>query len=101
MNGTGGGHLHIPQNNEAYGTGETPLIQKNGDPACDQLYTTGFALLGLHEAVAATGDVELKKAEDKLADFLVRVQTRSERHPELSGAWMRAFDFQRWDYWAS
>ena len=22
-------------------------------------------------------------------------------HPELDGAWYRAFDFRRWDYWAS
>ena len=39
-----------PQSNEAYGVSETSLIQSPGDPASDQLYTTGFALLGLHEA---------------------------------------------------
>ena len=57
--GTGGGHYQIPQSNEAYGTGETPLIQKNGDPVSDQLYTTGFVLFALHEAVAA-----LKRGQD-------------------------------------
>ncbi len=99
--GTGGGHYHIPTSNEAYGTGETPLIQNNGDPASDQLYTTGFALLGLHEAVAATGDTKLKEAEDRLAQFLCRVQIRSEKVPYLNGWWFRAFDDVRWDYWAS
>ncbi|HTE19134.1 MAG TPA: hypothetical protein VK689_12225, partial [Armatimonadota bacterium] len=58
----GGGHLQVPTSNESYGTGETPLIQRNGDPVSDQLYTTGFALLGLHEAAAATGDHGLRRA---------------------------------------
>ena len=101
LGGTGGGHYQIPQSNEAYGTGETPLIQKNGDPASDQLYTTGFALLSLHEAVAATGDPKLKAAEDKLAQFLCRVQIRSKDVPYLNGWWFRAFDDNRWDYWSS
>ena len=48
-----GGFYQTPQRNEDYGTGETPLLQQNGDPVSDQLYTTGFALLGLHEAVGA------------------------------------------------
>jgi len=39
--------------------------------------------------------------EDKLAAFLCRVQVRSEAHPELDGAWFRAFEFRRWEYWAS
>jgi hypothetical protein len=101
LGGTGGGHYQIPQSNEAYGTGETPLIQQNGDPASDQLYTTGFALLGLHEAVAATGDKSLKKAEDRLAEFLCRIQVRSPEFPWLNGTWFRAFDDRRWEFWAS
>jgi hypothetical protein len=101
LGGTGGGHYQIPQSNETYGTGETPLIQQNGDPASDQLYTTGFALLGLHEAAAATGDKTLKQAEDKLAEFLCRIQTRSEKVPYLNGWWFRTFDDRRWEFWAS
>ena len=101
LGGTGGGHYQIPQSNEAYGTGETPLIQQNGDPASDQLYNTGFALLGLHEAVAATHDPKLKMAEDKLAEFLCRIQTRSTKLPYLNGWWFRAFDDRRWEFWAS
>ncbi|MFN7140155.1 MAG: hypothetical protein ACK4UN_12545, partial [Limisphaerales bacterium] len=101
IEGTGGGHYLIPQSNEAYGTAETPLIQQNGDPASDQLYITGFALLGLREAVGATGDPKLKQAEDKLTEFLCRIQVRSETKPYLNGWWFRAFDDRRWDYWAS
>ncbi|HEX8525108.1 MAG TPA: hypothetical protein VF669_22845 [Tepidisphaeraceae bacterium] len=101
LRGTGGGHFQIPQSNEAYGTGETPLIQSNRDKASDQLYTTGFALLALHEAVGATKDPTLLDAENRLAAYLCRIQSRSEKFPWLDGAWFRAFDFGKWDYWSS
>ena len=97
----GGGHLHAPASNEAYGTGEAPLAQVNGDPVSDQLYTTGFALLGLHEAAAATGDPRYRNAENRLAEYLCRIQVRSTDYPFLDGAWFRAFDYSRWDYWGS
>jgi len=97
----GGGHFQVPASNESYGTGETPLIQKNGDPVSDQLYTTGFALLGLHEAAAATGDARLRAAGDRLAGYLCRIQVRAPGHPYLDGAWFRGFDYGRWDFWAS
>jgi hypothetical protein len=97
----GQGAYHPPTSNEAYGTTEAALIQNDGDPVCDLLYTAAFAFLGLHEAAAATGDAAFKEAEDKLARFLCRIQVRSERRPELDGAWFRAFDFHRWEYWAS
>jgi len=95
------GYMRPPQSNEAYGTGEAPLIHQNGDPVADLLYTCNFTLFGLHEAAAATGDPFYRKAEQKLVDFLLRVQVRSTAHPELDGAWFRAFDFDRWDYFAS
>ncbi len=98
---TDDGYYRIPRTNEEYGITETPLIQENGDPASDQLYTCGFALLGLHEAAFATGDTGLKTAEDHLARYLCRIQVRSEQHPNLDGAWFRAFDFRKWDYWSS
>ena len=87
--------------NEDYGTGECALIHANGDPATDLLYGGNFALLGLHEAAAATGSAELKAAADRLAEFLIRVQVRSSQRGELDGVWFRGFDFKRWDYWGS
>jgi len=95
------GRHRPPESNEQYGTNESTLLQENGDPVCDLLYTCNFAFLGLHEAAAATRDPFYKEAEDKLAEFLCRVQVRSEKHPELDGAWYRAFDYKKWDYWAS
>ena len=97
----GKGAYGPPQSNEAYGTSEAPLIQQNGDPLCDLLYTSNFALVGLHEAAAATGDPDYAHAADRLSTFLCRIQIRSDHHPELEGGWFRAFDFGRWDYWAS
>lgn len=97
----GKGQFGPPKSNSTYGTSEAPLLQQNGDPVCDLLYTTNFAFLGLHEAAEATHDLLYSRAEDKLANFLCRIQIQSERHPELAGGWFRAFDFGRWDYWAS
>lgn len=97
----GHGAYWPPRSNEEYGTREAPLLQRNGDAVSDLLYTSNFALLGLHEASEATGDALYRAAEDRLARFLCRVQTRSAAHPELDGAWYRAFDSQRWEYWGS
>ena len=79
-------------NNEDYGTFEAPLNQENDDPVSDFLYTSNFALLGLHEAAAALDDPKIKAVEDKLADFIIRIQARSTEHPDLDGAFFRAFD---------
>jgi len=97
----GKGMYPPPASNQDYGGTEASLIQQNNDPVCDLLYTTNFAFLGLHEAAAATGESTYLEAEDKLAEFLCRIQVSSQSHPELAGTWFRAFDFQRWEYWGS
>ncbi|MFM7816906.1 MAG: hypothetical protein ACKPGI_08055, partial [Verrucomicrobiota bacterium] len=90
-----------PTSNGAYGTAETTLIQENGDPNTDLLYTANFALVGLHEAAAATGEGLYCDAEDRLARFLCRIQIRSDAQPQLDGGWFRGFDYRRWEYWGS
>jgi len=90
-----------PASNEDYGKHEAALIQANGDPVADLLYTTNVAFLGLHEAAAATDESLYQDAADLLAAFLCRCQVRSDRRPELNGAWFRAFDFGRWEPWGS
>ena len=97
----GKGMFPPPDSNEAYGGGEASLIQQNGDPVTDLLYTANFAFLGLHEAASATGDPRITEAEEKLARFLCRIQIRSEARPSLDGGWFRAFDYRRWEHWAS
>ncbi|MEO9004613.1 MAG: hypothetical protein ABI288_07740, partial [Ginsengibacter sp.] len=87
--------------NESYGKKEAPLIQENGDKVSDLLYTCNFTFLGLHEAYATTGDMQYKRMADRLAEFLIRVQVKSEKHKELDGGWFRAFDYEQWEYWGS
>ena len=97
----GHGMFPPPKSNAAYGSSEAPLIQRNGDPVCDLLYTSNFAFLGLNEAAAASGDQDCRDAADRLARFLCRVQVRSPAQPSLDGGWFRGFDFQRWEQWGS
>ncbi|MGV3771902.1 MAG: hypothetical protein ACO1QB_03310 [Verrucomicrobiales bacterium] len=98
---SGGGHYQRPASNELYGTMETPLMHEKDDPVSDQLYVAGFALLGFHEADPVLKDAKISEAADKLAGYLCRIQNRSEKIPYLDGSWFRAFDFHRWEAWAS
>ena len=95
-----GGHNGRTKSNASYGTAESPLNFHNDDKVADMLYTCNFIFLGLNEAVHATGNETYKKSLDKLGDFLLRIQVKSDAHPDIDGAWFRAFDFGRWDYWA-
>lgn len=95
------GQCRPPQSNAEYGTAEAPLLQVNGDPVCDLLYTTNFAFLGLHEAAAVTGEKFYSQAEERLSKFLSRIQVESQKHSALDGGWYRAFDYRNWQYWAS
>jgi len=88
-----------PRSNAAYGKNEASLIARNGDPVSDLLYTTNFAFLALHEAAAATGDKDIIEAENRLAEFLCRIQVKSDAQPAVDGGWFRAFDFGRWEHW--
>ncbi|MCY2927274.1 MAG: hypothetical protein NT031_17940, partial [Planctomycetota bacterium] len=101
LGSVGHGRYGAPASNEKYATAEAPLIQANGDAVADMLYTSNFAMVSLTEAAAAVGDARLGLAADKLAEFMVRIQVSSTAHPELHASWFRAFDYKRWDYWAS
>ncbi|MCP4452028.1 MAG: hypothetical protein GY809_11245, partial [Planctomycetes bacterium] len=90
--GLSGGQYGPTPSNRAYGTNEAPLIQKNGDPSADMLYTTNFAFFGLQEAAMATGDPLYQNAISNMADFLIRIQCQSKTHADLDGAWFRGFD---------
>jgi hypothetical protein len=90
-----------PSSNADYASDEQPLMQNGDEPLTDALYSLNFALLGLREAVGATGDARYAAAERALSDYLVRIQVVSDAHPELAGSWFRAFDYDKWEYWAS
>lgn len=99
--GSGKGKFGRTLSNKDYGLHEAPLIFTNGDPVADMLYTSNFAFFSLNEAAHATGNEQYKTAVRKLSDFLTRIQVKSERHKDLDGAWFRAFEYNRWEYWAS
>ena len=90
-----------PSSNADYGVREASIIQNNGDPCADLLYTTAYAFLGLHEAALATGAPDICAAASKLEEFLCRIQVVSREHPYLDGSWMRGFDFDLWEYYGS
>lgn len=90
-----------PQSNDSYGTTEASLIQQNGDPATDLLYTANWAYIGLHEAALVLGDKKISDACDKMTEFFCRIQVTSSEHPYLDGCWMRSFDIDKWEYWGS
>lgn len=101
LGGAGQGRYGRTKSNKEYGLHEAPLIFTNGDPIADMLYTSNFAFFSLNEAAHATGNPEYHKAVEKLADFLVRIQVKSEKHNDLDGAWFRGFEYDKWEYWAS
>ena len=90
-----------PRSNADYGVREASIIQGNGDPCADLLYTTAYAFVGLHEASLALESDSLATAASKLEEFLCRIQVASRDHAYLDGSWMRAFDFELWEYYGS
>lgn len=99
--GKGKGMFKELNKNSDYGSDEGSLVFRNGEKAACMLYTCNFALFSLNEAATATGNKKYKDAVDKLSDFITRIQVQSKKHKDLDGAWFRAFDYGRWDYWAS
>lgn len=95
------GRFGKTNSNAEYGLHEAPLIFTNGDPIADMLYTTNFAYFGLNEAYHATKNAKYKSALDKMSDFLIRIQVKSDKYKDLDGAWFRGFEFDKWEYWAS
>lgn len=101
LGGANKGRYGRTSSNAEYGLHEAPLIFENGDPIADMLYTSNFAFFSLNEAAHATGNEEYHQALNKLSDFLTRIQVSSDQFEDLDGAWFRAFDFDRWEFWAS
>lgn len=99
--GKGKGMFRELKSNNDYGSDEGSLISQNGQKISCMLYTNNFAVFSLHEAALATGNAEYMKAVKNLSDFLTRIQVQSSRHKDLDGAWFRAFDYGKWEYWAS
>jgi len=94
--------------NSDYGNHESPVIQKNGDPCSDSLYTASFAMLTLLEAqkaMEAIGNDELAEKyrayTTTLSDYHVRIQQICKEDPAYNGVWFRGFDFEKWETYGS
>ena len=96
----------FPANSE-YGKHEAPVIQKNGDPCSDSLYTASFAMLTLFEAEESMKAINNTALAQKyhgytraLSDYHVRIQQVG-KNTELNGIWFRGFDFEKWETYGS
>ena len=98
---TGWGSYPPPSSNSGYGGNESPVIQVDGDPAADMLYTINFGFFALNEAARATGNADYIAGADKLAEFLVRIQSVSDSRADLADTWFRSFDYDRWEIFGS
>ena len=105
----GYGIIDLPpfSKNSDYGTAEAPVIQKNGDPCSDSLYTSSFAMMALNEAYAAMAAIGNSTLAEKfgnyatsLSDYHVRIQQVSTK-AQYNGAWFRAFDYEKWETYGS
>jgi hypothetical protein len=95
------GHYPAPSCNADHGRGEAALVQFNGDPACDLLYSINYGFIGLHEAYMATKNAKYKAALDKMAEFFCRIQAKSTEQTYIDGAWLRGFDYNLWEFFGS
>lgn len=93
--------------NSDYGKHESPVIQNNGDPCTDALYTSSFAMMTLNEAFAAMteiGNSALAAKYDEYArsvsDYHVRIQQVSS-DSYYNGLWFRGFDYVKWETYGS
>lgn len=95
------GKYGAPKSNKDYGHSEAPVIHANGEPVADMLYTSNFAFFALNEAAQTTKNPKHIEAVNKLADFMVRIQSSSSGRADLDGCWFRAFDYENWEYYGS
>ncbi|MDO4608133.1 MAG: hypothetical protein Q4B40_02950 [Clostridia bacterium] len=93
--------------NSEYGTHESPVIQNNGDPCTDALYTSNFAAMSLNEAYSAVKAAKNSKLASKYqkyvkstSDYLVRIQQAS-ADSKYNGVWFRGFDYKKWETYGS
>ncbi|MFT4567935.1 MAG: hypothetical protein ACI9FN_002903 [Saprospiraceae bacterium] len=95
------GKYGAPKSNKDYGHSEAPIIHANGEHVADMLYTSNFAFFALNEAAQTTKNPKHIEAVNKLADFMVRIQSSSSGRADLDGCWFRAFDYENWEYYGS
>lgn len=93
--------------NSDYGKHESPVIQENGDPCSDSLYTASFAMVALNEAYAAMASIgnsvlaeKYKQYAKTVSDYHVKIQQVSD-NTKYNGVWFRGFDYEKWETYGS
>ncbi|MDD3927987.1 MAG: hypothetical protein PHT33_15190, partial [bacterium] len=85
---------------ERYGLLEVGVMHRMKDNIADLLYINAPLVYSMYTAYKLTGDEEYGDIFRGIMDFMVRIQIESS-DKRLNGAWMRAFDYDRWDYYGS
>ena len=104
----GSGEFGAFTKNSDYGKHESPVIQNNGDPCTDSLYTSSFAMVALNEAAAAmrangnnSKAAEYRRYAKFVSDYEVRIQQVSDTNSKYNGVWFRGFDYEKWEAYGS
>ena len=104
----GSGEFGAFTKNSDYGKHESPVIQNNGDPCTDSLYTSSFAMVALNEAAAAlrassntAKATEYQNYAKSISDYEVRIQQVSDTNSKYNGVWFRGFDYEKWEAYGS
>ena len=87
--------------NDDYGTFESSLFQTRQDVVTDQVYGSSFMLWALYFFNQFRDSARVEKAMHALAGYLTAIQLADTGRPYLDGAWLRAFDPVRWEYYGS
>lgn len=81
-------------NNARKFNAESALLQNNGDPVADLLYSNNWLPMAFMQAYLITGDKRYKEKYERVSRFLASAQLCSE-NPLLHGAWARGLDMEK------
>ncbi|GAA3413563.1 hypothetical protein ACFFNY_06720 [Paenibacillus hodogayensis] len=82
------------------GTGESSLLNENGDPVVDLLYSNNWLPAAFIQSYFVTKDPLFKSLWVAHARFLVSAQIKSD-NPMIDGAWGRAYDADKKEVFGS
>lgn len=83
-----------------FGKEDTGVFRFNGEGIGDFLYTNNFLLMNLWEVWKAIGDKDALAFYHELRAFVSYAQIKSIQ-PTYNGAWMRAFDLDKGEYFGN
>lgn len=73
--------------------GESSVLDRNGNPVVDMLYSTNWLPTAFAQAYFVTGDEKFYRLWREVTRFIVSIQIRS-CNKNIDGVWARAFDVE-------